>query len=67
MVRRLGAPVTDPDACAKLDRILELELEDPLAWQMNSDGSYARRPAPTGVDRQTAQEFWTAQLEVRQQ
>ena len=52
------APVTDPDACAQLDRILELEMDDPLAWQMASDGRYSRRQAPIGVDRRTAQEYW---------
>ena len=55
-------PVVDAAACDRLDRILELELDDPLAWQMNSDGSYVRRPAQTGVDQRTAQEYWVEQL-----
>jgi polyphosphate kinase len=56
------APVIDPDACARLDRILDLELDDPSAWQMKPDGTYARRPLPTGVDRLTAQEHWLHEL-----
>ncbi|MCZ6918606.1 MAG: polyphosphate kinase 1 [Gemmatimonadetes bacterium] len=56
------APVIDPDACARLDRIFSLELDDPSAWQMNDDGTYARRPLPTGVDRLTAQEHWLNEL-----
>ncbi|HKC46277.1 MAG TPA: polyphosphate kinase 1 [Gemmatimonadales bacterium] len=35
-------PVTDPAARARLDRILALELTDPGAWQLQSDGSYIR-------------------------
>lgn len=56
------APVTDPDACARLDRILETELDDPYAWQMNADGAYSRPPAAIGVERRSAQEYWTNQL-----
>jgi polyphosphate kinase len=51
-------PVADPNACARLNEILDRELDDPFAWHMNSDGSYARRPAPIGVDRRSAQECW---------
>ena len=49
-------PVFDPDARRRLDEILELELEDPTAWQMRPDGSYERRPLPVGVDCISAQE-----------
>jgi polyphosphate kinase len=38
-------PVDDPAARARLDRILELELAEPGAWSLESDGSYTRRPA----------------------
>jgi polyphosphate kinase len=35
-------PVTDAAARARLDHILALELTDPSAWQLQSDGSYTR-------------------------
>jgi len=38
-------PVDDPVARARLDRILERELTEPGAWDLESDGSYTRRPA----------------------
>jgi len=48
-------PVTDAAARARLDRILALELTDPGAWQLQSDGSYIRtdgaRRAPGSQDR----------------
>jgi len=34
--------VDDPAARARLDRILELELAEPGAWSLESDGSYTR-------------------------
>ena len=37
-------PVDDPAARARLARILELELAEPGAWTLESDGSYSRRP-----------------------
>jgi polyphosphate kinase len=49
-------PVFDPTLCARLDQILEWELDDATGWQMRSDGSYERPPAPVGVDRISAQE-----------
>ncbi len=55
-------PVADPDACERLKEILDRELDDPFAWQMNADGSYARRPVPIGVDQRSAQEYWVGQL-----
>jgi polyphosphate kinase len=55
-------PIADPDACARLSEILDRELDDPFAWHMNSDGSYARRPAPIGVDQLSAQEYLVGQL-----
>ncbi len=48
-------PVIDAAARARLDRILALELTDPGAWQLQSDGSYVRadgaRRAPGSQDR----------------
>jgi polyphosphate kinase len=38
-------PVDDPAARARLDRILSLELAEPGAWSLESDGSYTRSPA----------------------
>ena len=38
-------PVDDPAARARIDRVLELELADPGAWRLESDGSYTRSPA----------------------
>jgi hypothetical protein len=47
--------VIDAAARARLDRILALELTDPGAWQLQSDGSYIRadgvRRAPGSQDR----------------
>ncbi len=37
------AQVVDPAAIERLDDILETELADPTAWELRSDGSYARR------------------------
>jgi polyphosphate kinase len=47
--RRLevAAPVRDPDARARLDRLLQLELADPTAWELGASGEYVRR---TGAD-----------------
>jgi polyphosphate kinase len=33
---------------ARLDSILDAELSDPTAWQLNADGTYSRTPATTG-------------------
>jgi polyphosphate kinase len=48
--------VQDPEACQRLDEILEAELDDPTAWQMRPDGSHERQPSATGVDTRSAQE-----------
>ncbi len=52
----VAAPVMDPAAKQRLDRIINTELDDPLAWVMNSDGSYERFPPPVGVELKSAQE-----------
>jgi len=41
------APVGDAAARARLDRILDLELADPDAWTLASDGSYTRHGGMT--------------------
>ncbi|MBI4410294.1 MAG: polyphosphate kinase 1, partial [Gemmatimonadetes bacterium] len=38
----VAAPVADPLACARLEAILAQDLGDPLLWQLQPDGSYAR-------------------------
>ena len=42
----LLAPVRDARWQAELDRLLELELGDPRAWELGPTGSYARRRGP---------------------
>jgi len=42
------APVDDPAARARLDHILEIELTDPSAWLLLSDGCYTRGAAAGG-------------------
>ena len=44
----------DPRCGARLERILELELADPTAWELGPDGGYYRRAA--GDARASAQE-----------
>jgi len=46
-------PVLDPRCQRQLDGILELLLNDPLAWDLCADDSYVRRNAP-GVGSQDA-------------
>jgi polyphosphate kinase len=43
------APVLDPVACERLDRILETELRDPTAWHLQTDGQYLRGSAHQGA------------------
>lgn len=38
----VAAPVTEPEARAALDALLQRELSDPQAWLLRSDGSYER-------------------------
>ena len=49
-------PVLHPDACSRLERCMALEIDDPVAWELQSDGSYVRVSPPTGVDFKSAQE-----------
>ena len=49
----VAAPVRDPEARARLDRILQAELSDPTAWELRASGEYVRR---TGGDGPGAQE-----------
>jgi polyphosphate kinase len=49
-------PVTDADACHRLDGILETELADAHAWHLQSDGTYVQHPVPDGA-RSAQQEF----------
>jgi len=45
-------PVRDAACRSRLDAILAAELDDPTAWDLDSDGSYHRRaPAPGGESR----------------
>ena len=49
-------PVSDPGCRSRLDAILDAELADPTAWELQSDGSYRRRTPPAGADRRSSQE-----------
>ena len=40
------APVRASEACGRLHQILDVELNDPNAWQLRTDGSYVQQ-APT--------------------
>ena len=52
------APVRDQVSRARLDGILELQLADPTAWDLEPDGSYRRRTSEggAGADRRSSQE-----------
>ena len=49
-------PVRDVRCCRKLDEILEAELSDPLAWQLDSNGAYQRRTPAPGAEARSAQD-----------
>jgi polyphosphate kinase len=51
--------VRDPAACQRLDGILETEIADPNAWQLQVDGQYVQRTAPTGA-RSAQEQFLDA-------
>ena len=50
----VATPILDPRCGARLERILEMELADPAAWELGPDGGYYRRAAGDG--RASAQE-----------
>ncbi|MBV8949234.1 MAG: RNA degradosome polyphosphate kinase [Actinobacteria bacterium] len=53
--RRVEAlvPVTDPRLCARIDEILDINLaDDVLAWELEADGGWRKRPTVRGVDTQ---------------
>jgi len=50
------APVLDPACRRRLDAVLEAELADPTAWELQPDGSYRRRMPEPGADPRSSQE-----------
>ena len=40
----VATPVRDPEHRARLDALLQAQLNDPDAWELGSDGTYYRRP-----------------------
>jgi polyphosphate kinase len=54
-------PVLDPALKARLDRILETELNDPGAWRLMKDGSYERTP---GSGPGAQEQFLQASVEL---
>jgi polyphosphate kinase len=49
----VAVPIRSADLRARLDEILEINLEDDvLAWELHPDGSWRRVPARSGVDTQ---------------
>ncbi len=51
------APVTDAAARRRLDEILETELKDPAAWELQSDGTYAQGVSPSGGTPSAQEQF----------
>jgi len=49
-------PVRDAVARARLDAILDAELDDPTAWDLDPDGGYHRRAPAAGQDPRSSQE-----------
>jgi len=49
-------PVLDSACRNRLDAVLEAELGDPTAWELEPDGSYRRRTPGPGADGRSAQE-----------
>jgi polyphosphate kinase len=58
----LLVPVVDPEHHARLDRILELYLDDAGAWELRADGSYTR---PVGEPSSSTQRMLAEQASVR--
>jgi polyphosphate kinase len=50
------APVRDAACRSRLDAILEAELADPTAWDLDPDGGYHRRTPVPGGDPRSSQE-----------
>ena len=50
------APVRDPACRRRLDAVLEAELADPTAWDLDPDGGYHRRTPAPGADGRSSQE-----------
>jgi polyphosphate kinase len=50
-------PVTDAAARSRLDGLLEIELTDPTAWELASDGRYHRRAAAGPPSSRSTQEL----------
>jgi len=46
----VAAPVRSPEHRARLDEILQAQLEHPRAWELGSDGTYYQRPATAPRD-----------------
>ncbi len=59
------APITDESACRRLDALLDLELADPGAWLLQSDGSYLRRAPAEGIDLSGSQGRLIAETQER--
>jgi polyphosphate kinase len=57
-------PVDHPAARARLDHILELQLADPNAWQLQSDGSYTR-DSDAGDPERGSQQRLIAEIDER--
>lgn len=58
-------PILDPACRERVEHILESEINDPLAWEMGSDGTYTRLVPPTGVEPVTAQERFMREARER--
>ena len=58
-------PVLDPELQARLDHILRVEIDDPLAWIMSSDGTYMQMIPTTGVDMTSSQEEFLMETDGR--
>lgn len=58
-------PIRAAEDRARLDTILDLELRDPTAWDLNSDGTYTRRRRAAG-DRESAQTHFAAEAAAAQ-
>ena len=51
----VAAPISDPACRAYLDTLLNLEINDPTAWTLGADGTYAPPAAAVG-DHRSAQQ-----------